>query len=144
MNTNGYLFDRLEYQKHQLILEQGDRLNVYHLTDGKGEKMHALQVRAEEYIKNHAANMRRFFINKVRGLIEWSIQEYERAKIVLRDNITKYKELILFWAPEKVLATQKFFGVMRNVLQDIGLWNMLDRKERRFIVKALDFATGRR
>lgn len=140
MNT----YDHMEYKKHQLILEQGDRLNVYRLTNGKGPSMQALVKRAEEYLKNHSANMKRMFVNKVRGLIEWSIQEYERAKMVMRDNMSKYKELILFWAPERVLAVQKFFQVMRHVLQDVDMWNMLDRKERRFIVKALDFATGRR
>jgi hypothetical protein len=144
MNTNGYLFDKQTYNVSQTILEQRDRLNVYKLSDGKGPMMQALYERAEEYLKNHAANMRRFFINKVRGMIEWSIQEYERAKVALKGNITKYKELILFWAPEKVLTTQAIFKQMRVVLKDFTMWNMLDRKERKFIMKAMDFAEGRR
>jgi hypothetical protein len=33
---------------------------------------------------------------------------------------------------------------MKAALQNFELWNMLDRKERRFIIKALEFAEGKR
>jgi hypothetical protein len=133
-----------EYLKNKYIVDNWDRLNVFHLTDGTGPRMQALKTRAEEYLKNHADNMKRFFINKVRGLIEWSIQEFENAKQTLKANIDKYRDLILYWAPERVLAVQKYFGVMKAALQNFELWNMLDRKERRFIIKALEFAEGKR
>jgi len=86
-------------------------------------------------------------IQNAKAIVEWADNEYQHALNIAieRQRWGTVKILAGEWSGMRVLSQlDDFHWFCAMLAQDIELWNKLDRKTRKFIVKALEWYEGTR
>ena len=86
-------------------------------------------------------------VTKALALVEWADKEYQTALNVAieKERWGTVKVLAGEWSGMRVLSQlPDFHWFCALFVQDIDLWNKLDRKTRKFITKALEWYEGLR
>lgn len=73
---------------------------------------------------------------RARAMMRAASLQYQKA--VHNSTGAELQDLTHFWSPKRVLAMNKAFPALCIELEDVKVWNMLRRHERKFITAAYE------